>query len=114
MLTDAQLHGASNDSKDWNRSFEASIKEWINDESTLDGAIFAGGLTQEDVDSIGTGLSDEEAKKLRENLAEHIGGQKSCELPENSGAVTGAYTKEEAAQWIAEYKEAISVVSGSG
>ena len=32
------------------------------------------------------------------------------ELPENSGAITGAYTAEEAEQWIAEYNEAMSEV----
>ena len=113
-LRGAQLHGASSGPKLSIMSFEASIKERIGKESDLSGAIFAGGLTQEDVDSIGTGLAYEEAKKLREKLAEHIGGRKGSALPENSGAVTGAYTKEEAAQWIAEYKAAMSAVSGSG
>ena len=112
-LRAAQLHGASSGPKLSIMLFEASIKERIGKESDLSGAIFAGGLTQEDVDSIGTGLADEEEKRLREKLAEHIGGRKSCALPENSDAVTGAYTKEEAAQWIAEYKAATKAVSGS-
>ena len=113
-LWGAELHGASSTGIILPESFEAYINLRIDEESNLDGAIFAGGLTQEDVDSIGTGLPDEEAKRLRESLAEHIGGRKGCELPENSGAITGAYTKEEVAQWIAEYKTATSTVSGSG
>ena len=113
-LRTAQLHGASNGPKLAIASFEAFIKGRTGKESDLSGAIFAGGLTQEDVDAIGTGLADEEAKKLREKLAEHIGGRKSCALPENSDAVTGAYTGEDAAQWIAEFKTAISVVPRSG
>lgn len=90
--------------RDFPESFAVSINERINDLSILDGVIFANGLTQEDVDSIGTGLSDEDAKKLREQLVEHIGGWESYELPENSGAIPGTYTKEEADRWIAEYK----------
>ena len=112
-LVGVQLHGVSNDPEDWNTSFETSMKNRIGKESDLSGAIFAGGLTQGDVDSIGTGLADVVANQLREKLKAHIGKPASHELPENSGAITGAYTKEEAAQWIAEYKAATSAVSGS-
>ena len=51
------------------------------------------------------------AKELREKLKPHIGKPPSYELPENSHAITGAYTAEEAEQWIAEYNEAMSEVS---
>ena len=112
FLRRAQLHGASSHPKDSYelKLFEASIKEQIGKESDLSGAIFAGGLIQEAVDSIGTGLSDEAANKLREKLVAHIGEPESNELPENSGTVTGAYTAEEAEQWIAEYNEVMSEV----
>ena len=78
------------------------------------GAIYAGGLTQEAVASIGKGLTDEEAKKLRERLEAHIGPPEIRDLPENSGADQGSYTKEAVDQWIAEYKTALSAVSGGG
>ena len=113
-LTGAQLHGASSDLKGLPESFEASINERIDEESNLSRTIFAGGLTQEDVDSIGKDLSEGGEILLRKRLEAHIGKPASYGLPEDSGAITGAYTKEEAAQWIAEYKTAMSAVSGSG
>ena len=113
-LEGAQLHGASSHWKDSAESFEASINKRIRKESDLSGVIFTGGLTQEAVASIGKGLSDEAANQLREKLVEHIGEPESHELPEKSGAATGVYTAAEAAQWIAEYKKAMSAVSGSG
>ena len=96
-------------------SFEVSINKRIGWESDLGTVIFAGGLTPEDVASIGTGLLDEDAKSLREKLKAHIKEAKSHELPDNSGPmgpmsdpIIGAYTKEEADQWIAEYKTVVS------
>ena len=47
-------------------------------------------------------------RKLRAELEPHIGKPESNELPEDSGAITEAYTEEEAEQWIAEYEEAMS------
>ena len=52
----------------------------------------------------------EEDKKLREKLTRHLDKPKSNKLPENSGAITGTYTEEEAEKWIAEYNEAMSSV----
>lgn len=110
-LWDAQLHGVSCSLIHPYRSFEASMKKQIDEQSDLSRAIFAGGLTREGVASIGTGLPDEDAKNLRANLAVHIRNPASHELPENSDAIIGKYTKEEADQWIAEYKTAMSAVS---
>ena len=110
-LTEAQLHGASsNDLRSPDEPFEAVINERIDKKSELTWVIFAGGLTPEDVASIGTGLLDEAAKKLRKRLEAHIGdaGSRVFGLPENSGADQGKYTKEEADQWIAEYKTVVS------
>ena len=41
----------------------------------------------------------------------HVGKPESYELPGNSGAITGAYTEEDAEKWIAEYNEAMSSVA---
>ena len=62
------------------------------------------------MDSLVEGMSDEEANMLRIKLSSHIGQPKSNQLPQDSGAITGSYTKEEAEQWIAEYEQAISEV----
>ena len=77
------------------------------------GAIFEGGLSQEYVDDLIAelliaGLPKERANELQENLGPHIDIPESNELPEDSGAITGAYTAEEAEEWITEYEEAMS------
>ena len=113
-LVGAQLQGASSDLRYSKQSFEASINKRIDKESELLGVIFAGGLTPEAVDRMCNGLSDGAANELQEKLREHIGKPESNKLPENSGARRGKYTKEDAAQWIAEYKTALSAVSESG
>ena len=115
-LRGAQLQGAfsHNDLIDFNASFEASINKRIGEESDLSSVTFAGGLPREYVDSICNNLSDEAAKELRGSLEAHIGPPASHELLEYRGAIMGTYTKEDAAQWIAEYKTALSAVSESG
>ncbi len=45
-----------------------------------------------------------------EALEPHIDQPVSHELPEDSGAITGAYTEEEAEKWIAEYEAAMSEI----
>ena len=109
-LVGAQLQGASSDLRYSKQSFEASINKRIDKESELFGVIFAGGLTQEAVDCMCNGLSDGAANELREKLEAHIEKLESNKLRENSGAIRGTYTKEAAAQWIAEYKPALSAV----
>ena len=91
--------------------FAARMKKSIDQESDLSGAIFEGGLSREDVDFLVEGLSDEKANELREELEPHIDQPASNELPEDSGAITGAYTKEKAKEWIAEHEEALREVS---
>ena len=92
-------------------SFEDLIRESIGKETELSGIVFEGGLSQEDVDSFIEGLSDEKAKEeLREILKPHIDKPPSYQPPENSGAITDSYTKEEAEQWIAEYNNAMSEI----
>ena len=94
--------------------FEEQIRSQIGQENDLSGVIFAGGLNQEDLDSLVEGLSDEKARRLREKLMPHVGKPASHQLPENSGAVTGAYAEEEAEKWIAEYKKATLNVPKAG
>ena len=112
-LVGAQLQGVGHQTGG-SSSFDACIRDCINLESDLSGIKFAGGLTQEDLDSFAAGLPDYIAKKLRSELQIHIGKPESHELPKDSGAITGNYTKEEAEQWIAEYKEAMSGVPEEG
>ena len=109
-INKAQLQGAESVVFD-DVYFEGCIRKRTNRESNLSEVIFAGGLSQEDVDGLIKDLPDEKANKLREKLRPHIGRPESNELPKNSGAITGAYTEEDAKKWIAEYEEAMSEVS---
>ena len=112
----AQLHGASSEPGGVYSPFETVINERIGEPSDLSEAIFAGGLTREAVASIGTGLPDKAAKRLRAKLEAHIGKSASNKLPENSGGIMGAYTKEEAGRWIAAfaYEKALPAVPEIG
>ena len=93
-------------------TFAQRMRRSIGRESDLSLALFSGGLSQNDVDSLVRGLSDETANMLREELKQHIGKPRSHQLPEDSYAITGTYTQEEAEKWIAEYEEAMSEVPG--
>ncbi len=88
--------------------FEERIRDGIGKPSDLSKVVFAGGLSQEAIDSRVKGLSDEHARQLREELTPHLDKPLSHEPPD--GAVTGAYTAEEAERWIAEYQQAMSEV----
>ena len=105
-LRGARLQGAT--SRYLVGSFERRIRDRIGKESDLSGVTFAGGLSQEDIDSRVKGLPDEVAQQLRETLKPHLGKPSSNEPP--AEAVTGAYTAEDAERWIAEYKQATSEV----
>ena len=106
VLVGTQLHGAISDPFEFS-SFEKRIRDRIDEESDLSGVTFEGGLSNEDMDSLVEGLSDYATQALRRTLAQHIDKPASHELPENSSAITGSYTKREAEQWITEYKEAV-------
>ena len=86
--------------------FEVHIRAGIGRKSDLSKVTFAGGLRQEDVDSLVQGVPGRKANALRQTLEPHIGRPPSHGLPEGSAAIVGAYTAEEAERWIAEYKEA--------
>ena len=93
------------------RSFKERIENRVGQNSDLSGVIFAGGLTQENLDFLVKGLPNGPAKNLREILTPHVNQDVSHALPEDSDAIiTPPYTQEEAEQWIADYEKAISEV----
>ena len=110
FVHNASLQGAGDVAWSHPEHFESRIRTQINRESNLSKVIFSGGLRQEDLDALVEGLPDEKAKKLRETLKPHIDQPVSNELPQNGGAITGAYNAEEAERWIAEYNEFMSEV----
>ncbi len=91
--------------------FGGNIRSLSDKQSDLSGAIFAGGLTQDELDFLVADLSDNLARSLLEKLRPHVGKPVSHELPKDSGAIIGSYTEEEAKQWIAEYEQAMSEVT---
>jgi len=110
VLYGADLRGAG---KLWapEQSFAERMNAAIGKESDLSGVVFEGGLSREDVDSHVKDLSDEKANDLRIKLEPHVDCPKiKGVLPENCNAKLGAYSKEGAEQWIAEYNEAMSEV----
>ena len=111
-LDKVQLQGANSEGYFSSVIFESRIKGQIEKMSDLSGAIFEGGLSQEDVDSLIEDLSDEEANKLLEKLTPHIDKDPINQPPEDSDVIIGSYTEEEAEKWIAEYKKAMSEVPG--
>ena len=109
-LGKAQLQGANSEESFLSVSFEDRIRSQIGKKSNLSEAIFGGGLIQADVKSLVEGLADYQANRLQEMLKPHIGKPSSYQLPEDSGAIIGSYTKEDAKKWIAEYEQAMSEV----
>ena len=104
----AQLQGVDS-SNDIASSFIIDqIRDRSNKESDLSGVTFAGGLSQDGVDSIVEGLSAKTATELRQKLELHVGNPVSNRLPDDSGATIGTYTEENAEKWIFEYKDAVS------
>ena len=109
-LHSAKLQGVRSDTAYIQQPFANRMRKAINKESDLSRVIFTGGLSPDDVDSIFKDFPDENAMALRAKLERHIDQPASNQLPEDSGAITGAYTAEEAEEWIAEYEEAMSAV----
>ena len=111
-LRSAQLQGVRSYScvEDMLSPFADRMRNAINQESDLSKVTFTGGLGREDLDYFVKDLSDQKSGLLRAKLERHIDKPASNQLPHGSEASTGAYTKEEAEQWIAEYEKAMSEI----
>ena len=109
-LAEADLRGAGSQGN-LSYTFVQRMRASTDKESALAVATFAGGLSREDIDSLVEDWPGEKVEELRGLLEPHIDQPISHELPQNSGAIIGAYTAEEAEQWIAEYNEAMSEFS---
>ena len=111
-LTNTNMQGvtSSNDYPD----FRKQIEGLVGKQHDLSKVTFGGGLTEEQVNCLVRGLSEEKSSSLRCKLKRHISEPRSCDLPEICRAITGSYTKEEAEQWIAEYEAAMSEILETG
>ena len=113
LLKDTQLQGISSahDFYPESREFQDVIQEQLGKESDLSGVIFAGGVSTVERDSFSENIPEHgtRRKNMREQFLErlnpHVDKPASNKLPENSRAITGSYTREEAEQWIADYPQ---------
>ncbi len=107
-LNNTQLCGVKCEEDDCD-SFEQRMAQSIGRVSDLSWVTFAGDLTADDIDSFANALTDESAIELRRKLQSHVGQPESTELPKDSGAIVGSYTKEDAEEWIFEYNTSLFV-----
>ncbi len=107
-LAGADLRGAGSQGN-LSLTFSQRMRASADKESALAVATFAGGLSREDVEALVEDWPDEKATQAQERLVPHLDREAIREPLENSGAIIGAYTAEEAEQWIAEYEEVMSV-----
>ena len=110
QLENAQLQGVVSHRADIGLRFEQYMRERSGQPSDLSGVDFAGGLTREYVDDLVADLSSGVVSYFWVLLEPHIDKPVSHELPRNSLAVTGTYSKEQAEGWIAEYEAAMAEV----
>lgn len=87
--------------------FTELIESFTDRDTNLDGVVFKGGLTEQDVDAGVDGLSADAFPDLREHLADAVGPPPSHDLPAHSGAEIGRYSFEEARCWIRDYRAAL-------
>ena len=115
-LSEAQLQGV-NSSGHPQRSFQDRIRAGIEKESDFSNAVFRGGLSadqvKEIISSMPDRMEDKERRNMKDRLSEHVDKKAGNKLPDNSGAITGAYTKDEAEKWIAEYEKSTSYQSAT-
>ena len=92
-------------------TFEDNIRRQIGKDSDLSNVIFKGGLDEQYVNKISYTFSRQIKPRLHNILQSHINKQRDHSPPDDSDVITGTYTKEEADEWIAKYKECISMES---
>ena len=106
ILANTDFRGVSSLSENSN-GFEDRLRNRINEKTETYSVRFSGGLDQAEIDTLVNDLSETAAEDAQRRLTQHISLSASHRLPEDSGAIIGSYTREEAEQWIAEYKEAV-------
>ena len=94
-------------------NFQNLIRDRIGHDNDFTNVIFSGGLSADRVKEIIASMPSIAIvveEELESRLSKHIDRPASYKLPENSEAITGKYSKEEAEQWIKEYDKAMESV----
>ena len=96
------------------RDFEKQIKDRIGENADLSEVIFSGGVDLENLEEVVGKLTHlkyfknrgaAKMKKFEEKMSQHDGPAEHTVPKEIPRAHVGAYTKEEAQEWIAEYEK---------
>ena len=111
-LHGAQLQGVGSACSLQVINFKKHISCLTDKPSDFSCVVFAGELNWSDIELCIQSLSHKKAENVRTKLQSSVGEPASHELPMECNAVTGAYTEEDATQWIAEYTQAMSEVPG--
>ena len=106
----AHIQGVRYSNEEISGDFTQRMRDGIGEENDFSGVIFAGGVSENSINSMVKNLSEKRAKQLKEILTSHIDQPVSHNLPDDAGANTAPYTEEEAEQWIEEYNKAMSEV----
>ena len=110
-LKGAELQGiVSSDDFPWPSGFVERMNSRIGEESDLGGIIFAGGLTDGDVndmvDSMVDYVSEDRIEQFREDMRGHAdGNEKIGVLPGGARFSVGEYGEEDARKWVSDYRK---------
>ena len=105
LLSDARMQGARLLETDFRgagpREFDSSVDRigrLVDAASDLSGVLFAGGLTENEVEDFVAGLSGEVAERIQSALTEeHVGEPESRQVP--GGLLLGAYSIDDVEAW---------------
>ena len=108
-LWKSHLQGVSSSGELSKMSFQDRIRARTGEEGDFTNAVFSGGLdadqVKEIIASMPGAMDDKRKEEMKNRLNEHVDKEAGRKLPDNSGAITGAYNKDEAEKWITDYEK---------
>ena len=85
-------------------AFTSIIRSSVGCTSDLSQLFFEGGLRENDMMMLVTGLSQDDALDVRRAMDRHLGTEGTSAIPEGVSVVTGRYTLDNANEWVARYE----------
>ena len=108
-LSGAKLQGISSFGELPKMSFQDRIRARTGKKNDFTNVVFSGGLDAERIEkiiaSMPAGMEDERKEEMKNKLNERVDEEAASELPDNSGAIIGKYTEDDAEKWIADYEK---------
>ena len=84
--------------------FADVVRSSIGHTSDLSQIFLEGGLRENDMMMLVTGLSQDDALRARKTVDRHLGTEGTWTIPEDVSVVTGRYTRNDANEWITAYE----------